>query len=102
MQKHNCSEQLVIKIKALCLTVFTAYKIVHLINDTGISLFEYFKKIKIKNKKASLSSLFLIVTVIKYYILTIFLSFGLKSRAHQMYQQNHGLAQKVLYTLRIQ
>ncbi|GAA5136751.1 hypothetical protein [Thalassotalea piscium] len=37
MQEHYCPEQLVMKINALYLTVFTAYKIDHLINETGIS-----------------------------------------------------------------
>ncbi|GAA5132488.1 hypothetical protein GCM10025767_06090 [Thalassotalea piscium] len=38
MPEHNCPKQLVMKINALCLTVFTAYKIDHLINETGITL----------------------------------------------------------------
>ncbi|GAA5136895.1 hypothetical protein GCM10025767_16880 [Thalassotalea piscium] len=37
MQEHYCPEQLVMKINALHLTVFTAYKIDHLINETGIT-----------------------------------------------------------------
>ncbi|GAA5143169.1 hypothetical protein [Thalassotalea piscium] len=37
MLKHNCPEQLVMKINVLYLTVFTAYKIDHLINETGIT-----------------------------------------------------------------
>lgn len=32
-----CSEQLVIKVNALYLAVFPAYKIDHLINETGIT-----------------------------------------------------------------
>ncbi|MBB6542321.1 hypothetical protein [Thalassotalea piscium] len=37
MHEHNCPEQLVIKINAVYLTVLTAYKIDHLITETGIS-----------------------------------------------------------------
>ncbi|GAA5131729.1 hypothetical protein [Thalassotalea piscium] len=36
MLEHNCPEQLVMKINTLYLTVFTAYKINHLINETAI------------------------------------------------------------------
>ncbi|GAA5136730.1 hypothetical protein [Thalassotalea piscium] len=43
MQEHYCPEQLVMKINALYLTVFTAYKIDHLFNETGIT----FKKGKV-------------------------------------------------------
>ncbi|MBB6543835.1 hypothetical protein [Thalassotalea piscium] len=39
MQEHYCPEQLVMKINALYLTVFTAYKIDHLINETGIKVY---------------------------------------------------------------
>ncbi|MBB6543876.1 hypothetical protein [Thalassotalea piscium] len=37
MNEHYCPEQLVMKINTLYLTVFTVYKIEHLINETGIS-----------------------------------------------------------------
>ncbi|GAA5140664.1 hypothetical protein [Thalassotalea piscium] len=37
MLEHNCPEQLVMKINALYLIVFTAYKIDHLINEIGIN-----------------------------------------------------------------
>ncbi|MBB6542825.1 hypothetical protein [Thalassotalea piscium] len=40
MQQHYCPEQLVMKIKALYLTIFTAYKIDHLTNETGITQFK--------------------------------------------------------------
>ncbi|GAA5141870.1 hypothetical protein [Thalassotalea piscium] len=36
-QEHNYPEQLVMKINTLVLTVFTAYKVDHLINETGIN-----------------------------------------------------------------
>ncbi|MBB6542973.1 hypothetical protein [Thalassotalea piscium] len=36
MLEHNCPEQLVMKINALYLTVFTAYKIDHLFSEAGI------------------------------------------------------------------
>ncbi|MBB6542248.1 hypothetical protein [Thalassotalea piscium] len=36
MLEHHYAEQLVMKINALYLAVFTAYKINHLINETGI------------------------------------------------------------------
>ncbi|GAA5140584.1 hypothetical protein [Thalassotalea piscium] len=51
MLEHNCPEQLVMKINALYLTVFTAYKIDHLFNETGINTKQTVAKTTVKDQQ---------------------------------------------------